>query len=783
MPIVPGENESDNPGPRSRKSTRAAPATGDAGWQLVHDAAPGPDVPAPARKPAARKPAAGKGAPGKPAAPAGNAPVTRLRDDSAVKGLGSGESVIRTYRFDGDNFHLIRYESGLNKTYRMVREVRRDDTVTFNQIIDGEIRCDEIRAHVSVNKQTRQIGTEHISVSYKMTYIENTGDRQSTGVNSDEINKDSRPKWAWLTRLGIDAVVKSRKYPELVELAKAINFCARSSVTTVRVINQTGIIIINDVMHYANATGEVIGPNGKARTDVVCEPYELDQYQDIGYTPTDEITAEEKTSGVSAILDLFNGHEDLGITGLLTGQLIGSLLSGTKLKADNSSINSVSVLTGPTGTGKTAYTLAVFASQSRSLYGEMLPAIIARITPNKGSGGATGAGIFQNLKTYSGILALLDDAIKAKWEFFDKRRAHDQIIEKTTGFVIGGATPQSAGFDLKLGDQKPAASMHLPISVVFTVEDLGATGSLMNDSTYNRNVLIWWDVNGRCSRETFQNLITPANTMRRNNGLSVILNSLLNDPGLLSEGYEQALDFLRGRLSEFRTAKSYARSLAGIYVLESACNDLGITNPYPLATVLPHALRHALMLENSGTNGGDEIAISDPVEATREAFRILSRVKHGAYATAPIDKKDRGKGVIPVEPVLPDGQEMTIAGWLSNGEGWAYPASAIKAGEIKSKRVGGRDSCPWPWRMECSPSEWADLDTKLTEINRAFRHHIPSRQARKDALIDAGVMRALKTDGVIRYQIDWIWITGVSDTIESDTEDAESDTEDAGDDD
>jgi hypothetical protein len=697
-------------------------------------------------------------------APAAVASLDDARDE--LPGLSRSESIAHTYLFDGSVWHLLTGQhqgSGprwQRTVKRIVKKTADGEAVTLMPIIHGRVTCTARRSVVSIDPKSRKMNAGQESSAYNISYLDENGIAVSSSVvQSVELNYENKERrFGFLDRLGLCELVEVRKYDHVRDLIKAVIFDTRHTAPTLKVIDRAGIVYIDGALCYANATGNVIGPDGRVLEDVVCSPGgSQNVYQDIGYLTPADITARESLAGLHALAELLDGYQDNGVSGIGLGSLIASLMSGTKLPT-GAPVGALPTFVGDTKSGKTSFVMLLVTSETRTVFGEVPPPFAASIAPNNGSGGATARGIYESMKHYGGCLAIMDDVIKSYWPTVDKERAHNRIINQAGGYVLGGGVAQAAP-DKANGGVKAAEAFNLPMSLFFTMEEVGGIiGTMLDDSAYNRMAFAWWDITKRCDRKMYQRLSSQRHTLLRNTGLSYLLGILLAEPGILADGYELALAYLKKRLTDERVAKSYARCLMGLHVLDIGLARLGQPGTI-LADVLPGALGQAQALEAWGTHGGDQKAASDPVEAVRELLAGLL-AERSVYGSAPTDPADRGKALVPQPPMdLPVGTGCDTAGWAAEGYGEAgatWKPRGLHIGEIIPRNPKGRPA-RFAYRLEMTPFQFMALVDKLNEAATRKHYVRVSRDQLIERLTDAGVLNYIRSNGMT-YQLDWEWV-------------------------
>jgi hypothetical protein len=690
------------------------------------------------------------------------AAVVSLDGARDIKGLNAVESIAHTYRMSQSVWYLIqgRYPEG--RSWQRTAKLRTDkDPAYLMSVIDGRIICTASRSVVTVDPKSRKMSDSQESSAYDLSYQDENGViLYSTIVQSIELNyEDKGRRFGFLDRLGLCEVTEVRAYDHVRDLIKAVIFDTRNTATRLKVVDHSGIIYVGGQLCYANPSGTVIGPGGRVMEDVMCRPKTAEAiYSDISYLPSSQVTDKDALAGLDALADLLNGYQDKGVSGIGLGSLTGSLLSGTELP-DGSPVGCLTALVGSSMSGKTSFVMLLVTSHTRTRHGKVRPPFTGSISPNKGSGGATPAGIFQSYRHYGGCVGIIDDVIKAAWSNADKERAHNWIVGNTGSYAVGGGPTQATVNKLSGGVEK-AAPLFLGMNLIYTMEEVsGITGTIMNDSVFNRIAFAWWDQAKRADDKTFQRLSSARATLARNTGLSYLLGMLLADPGILAAGYDMALSWLRKRITDPRIAESYARCLMGLHVLDVAYARLGRPGSNLLADVLPGALAQAKLMESWGTHGGDEKALSDPVEAVRELLAGLL-AERAVYCSAPTDPADRGKALVPQPPMdLPVGTGCDTAGWAAEGYGEAgatWKPRGLHIGEIIPRNPKGRPA-RFAYRLEMTPFQFMALVDKLNEAATRKHYVRVSRDQLIERLTDAGVLNYIRSNGMT-YQLNWEWI-------------------------
>ncbi|WP_285637415.1 hypothetical protein [Actinoallomurus iriomotensis] len=664
--------------------------------------------------------------------------------------------------------------------HRMVhRQIKRIDDKTeavLVPVFDGLLWCIERTISVSVDPRTRTIGNEIQDESFILCYQDNDGNppRQTTVRDSELI--DNR-NLNWMTRLGLSTIVRAKKHPAVRDLVRAVVFNSRGkNGRVVRVIDRSGPVYVDGVLCYANATGytdkdgkrldgvgAVFSPSGRLES-VRCEPSsETDHHREVEYPVSLPKTKAAQVRALDALSALLSAYDDPGLTGVLVGQLLAAPLTGAILRG-SLSVCSVSALIGPSRAGKTAFDMLLFTSQTRSLYGEVAPAISARCSAPNGSAGTTPAGIYQWLSPFGGSRSLLDDGMKEAWTEVHKRKALDTIYERVTSFIVGGGVAQAQGNN---GKTEAAKTKRLYLSACISAECVGPVANMLEDSTYNRIAVVWWEKEKRCDRVTYDELKSREATLARNDGMRVVLDTLLRSPDVLADGYEIALAALREAGLDERVSKNYAKCLSGLHALDVAYAERRRKSA-ALAKAIPAAIEIAKSLESFGTHGGDQRALSDIAEATREGLAVMLEMDRSAYVAAAPDPQDVKAGIplIPQEPTcVPFGFDLTNCGWSAGSDGtWKRRESAISAGMLIESLPGVAQNRghSFAYRLQMKAREFAALHDRLNYVSGQRGFRVCSRQERIDALVSIGALQTSRRSGTTFYHLDFLWVLGTT---------------------
>ncbi len=625
MPIVPGETESANPGPRSRKSTRAAPATGDAGWQLVHDAAPGPDVPAPARKPAARKAAAGKGAPGKPAAPAPGSPDALL--------LGS----------DHVAFGPLIQREDFRRWFRRAYLLRNGERIPVG---DGKFQQCIVAYWKSRNRETGKMNEMHT-----ICWI---GDIEVIGqFLAYEIVPTSRklksPEWSRyvtirttdhtgrvcvndIAAMDFNKVVSQAQYPDKLgftlcgqpSLCKEFVKISSWETDTHIVIQGQGPLVMDDGSPSNSGLGErnlrfvsrsvTYDHDGNSldsiRADLSGLPQSCDYYD---LTPL-PISPDKIREGCKLFAQSYRECPDHA---MIPAAYNGQLFTGFIAAYDPRFWSGI-VQTGKTGSGKSRYSQRYDSIQARASrvtrgpLGLMMPVI------NMGDTHGTKKGPGRRLVLFGGFTVTTDDILR---EGDTEQRIREQCGEVkalVNSFEAGGG-PQAR---VNRAANKIDPSEYPPIqsSIRFISEIPLTIPSLLNRLIILPHLTDHWGSHKVFNRVIAETLSTPENRELMHCVYSAYVPwALARINTDLETIYEKAVGIVSSWGLEARQTERYAVIVAGNLMLEAFCSDHKVSISAEIAGAI-NALR-----ENSLQQAGTTIPLYDQFardlrDATQEGY-------------------------------------------------------------------------------------------------------------------------------------------------------------------
>jgi hypothetical protein len=655
--------------------------------------------------------------------------------------------------------------------------VAKDGSGEWRPLLWGHVEVTAVGITHTYDRPTGRItSAERKDVAYKIVaYGQAPGERPvgEAWVRQRDLIANKPEVWAVESGLG-DLAVK-RVLAELPDLIMALalgevivgereGLPALDGPVTPMVPTTGPVLPLDGPVTYLTGTGKAIDRNG-ASTAVAptMTRKRRRQLSDIDYeTNPPDFTDPVTVGHLDALVRPIYSHpsEARAVVGALTGQTVGSLMTGRYVGGSMGYVQSVIAMVDDSMGGKTTLADLFVSSQTRSLWGQLLPTRVWLVAKAGGAGGAKAAGVRQWLSDHGGGVTLMDEAGPRK--VFDDRHKMDQhnvVLRAIADTVLGGG-PGQAMVD-KVADRVDIADdADARLSVVAPMECVPPVGGLMLDGTANRLAWFWWDASYRCPEDVLYRLQSEAETLARNSGLRVCLQLLLDDVGVLIEGYERALVLLREVGIPHRQAKHYARIAAGLWVIDRAYGMCGVMAGV-FGDCLPAIVAEARRMVDYDTAAeSGELAAVDPVEAFRWAWQHEVRSRRSVYY-------DAGPGEIGAEASEPTADQLPD-GLTPQDLGWPHTAERSECVGRWVRHEGGRPH-PFAYRAEHRASDWRSLCIRLAETCKQKGLREWSHTEITKALRDAGVWHPGR-DRHRTHDIDGVWLTDVPDVIELENE-------------
>lgn len=708
---------------------------------------------------------------------------------SVVDGEGEGDddmvidlpaAIVMAVAHRGQRYAL--QQNKRNKRWWSKWWVTKDGGGEWRPLLWGHVEVSAVGiTHPYDRPSGRITSAERKDVAYRVVTYDQTPGGRPIGegwVRQRDLIANKPEVWAVESGLG-DLAVK-RVLGELPDLIMALalgevvvgereGMPALDGPTTPMVGTTGPVVPLGGPVTYLTGTGKGIDRNG-ASTAVVPTTNRKPRRQlsDIDYeSDPPDFTDPATVAQLDALVRPIYAHpgEARAVVGALTGQVVGSLMAGHHVGGSMGYVQSVIALVDDSMGGKTTLADLFVSSQTRSLWGQLLPTRVWLVAKAGGAGGAKAAGVKQWLSDHGGGVTLMDEAGPRK--VFDERHKMDQhnvVLRAIADTVLGGG-PGQATVDRVADRVDIADDADARLSVIAPMECVPPVGRLMLDGTANRLAWLWWDITYRCPEDVLHRLQSEAETLARNSGLRVCLQILLGDVGVLIEGYERALAALRAAGIPHRQAKHYARIAAGLWVIDRAYGLCGVMTGV-FGDCLPAIVAEAgRMVDYDTAAESGELAAIDPVEAFRWAWQHETRSRRNIYY-------DAGPGEIGAEPSEPTADQLP-EGRTPQDLGWPHTAERSECvGRWVHHHDGHGRPHPFPHRAEHRASDWRSLCTRLAETCKQKGLREWSQSEITTALTQAGALHRGR-DRQRTYDIDGGWLTDVPDLLGTDDESGE----------
>jgi len=657
---------------------------------------------------------------------------------------------------------------GFERTTGRITNADRQDVVLSIEV-DGQRRGERapIRADVAKSAMERSPHT--------------WGDSWVIPAGIDEICRPDLRKWA---RAYLYALAAGDRLVWDDQAGTEVTVPAYDGPVTPAVPTTGPVVPLNGELTYLPAVGEAFdasGPSGHVRHRRTGRRRR--HLADITYRPERPDLEDPSTlTALESWSRLIHVHPQpaRGVVGALVGQVISSLLAGHPLDCARGHSRTFTITVGDSETGKSAVVRLVLTSQTRTMWGEAPLSPLCLVSKGGGAGGATPTGITQRLSDHGGATAELDEVgPRKRWDDRQKMDQHTKITMAAGNAIMGGGPAQGAVN--RASDRVDiAADGDARLSGAGTAEDLpprSFVSSLLDDGIANRVAWLWWLADYRCPELLLRLLQSETETLSRNDGLRVVLQLLLEDPGVLVEGFARACDELRTRVPELgahtRVLHHYAMLAAGLWVLDRAYGRAGLMVSH-FGECLPGIADEAQRMVTYGLGGGsDEQSLRDPVEAVRFIFARRVRgiggkpfvIDFGEGANGdPAMAPDPGRPDDPITSDLPPGVYNEDAGWGIGTDDDGGPVHVPGRDAIRLRcwvrhRAGRRPKSGFTYRLVLRRQDWELLCSELQRSGEAMGLATLTQANITEALTKAGVLWHGKAGGGQRpYVLDGAWL-------------------------